>query len=298
MRFAFAFALAACLSVPFLGAAPALSEPFVSPDIVVLGDSQIPFGAGPEYVAFFETMSRQCAATPKQRAALSRLEEGRLAVIGVRSSSLQTWTARTKPGKSAICDVDKKWGVNAGTFGAINTSGNPYVQIGRGAAYQFCTPGASPLEAMFRPGYYAPKLLVMSFLGNAAQRWAMSREDALADVRATMAQLPEGLACVFITSAPPFTAKRVALRQKAQDNLKWAFAEAGASCSFVEGFTPETIAAYQGNARYFRVNADGRVTDPFHPNPRGARAFFELQRAPLCEAIIEQLEGKGPSVSR
>jgi hypothetical protein len=248
-------------------------DPFISPDIVILGDSQIPFGSGPAFLEFFENIKG----------------EMNVAVIGVRSTALQHWTARKGRGKAAICKVDPKWKVNAGTYGFINRTGNKYAQIGRGAPYQFCKSGKSAFEAMFAPDYYQPRLLLMSFLGNATARWGNSRDKALEDVTATMAQIPSGTPCIFMTTAPPYSKKITDRRLKAQANIKWAFEQSGAACTFVEGATPETVAANQGNKKFFRVNKKGRVKDPFHPNEKAAKNFFAIEMDTICTAIYDEI---------
>lgn len=270
------------------------AETFKSPDIVVLGDSQIPFGSGPVFLDFFENFEQHCPPTPAQTQDLQALGEGRVAVIGVRSTSLHSWVARRGNLKGSICNVDPKWKANAGVFGVINQTKNKYAQMGRGSQYQFCKKGKSPFEAMFAPDYYKPKLLMMSFLGNATSRWANSREKALDDVTRMLDQIPAGTPCVFMTTAPAYSKKIVNRRLKAQENIKWAFDQVGAACSFIEGATPATVKANQGNAKFFRRNKSGRVKDPFHPNERAAKAFFATQNPQLCEAVYTQIKHTGP----
>jgi len=263
------------LSVPFSGYA----EVRGAPDVLVIGDSQLTFGAGAAFVDGLRTMAGTCG-----------LERGStVGVIGVRSSALTSWTGRTKKAKGAICDVDPEWKVNAGAYGTLSQGKNPYVQIGRGEQFQLCSPDRSPLQALFHDGYYAPKLLILFLMGNAADRWAASPAAAAADVRALMADLPPEMPCVFMTSAPPYGAKVVGLRHKAQDNLARAFAANGSRCNFVPGFTPTTIAENQGNAQNFRRTPSGEVKDPFHPTEAAARRFLALRRSALCAAISKQL---------
>lgn len=271
---------------------PLLAEqaPFKSPSILVLGDSQISFGSGPSFLDFFENIKTHCPPTPAQKEHLNRLDDMSVAVIGVRSTSLHSWTARMGRAKGAICDVDPKWKVNAGTYGFINKTGNKYVQIGKGPAYQFCQKGKSAFETMFRSDYYAPQLLLMTFLGNSTKRWANDRNAALEDVRAMQAQLPPDLPCIFMTTAPPYSRKHADPRIKAQDNLRWAFGQTGQSCSFVDGLTPETLAANLGNKQFFRLNKSGRVKDPFHPNKRAAKHFFMLEMDQICSAVYDQID--------
>jgi len=265
--------LALCL--PFAAHAEARG----APDVLVIGDSQLSFGAGAAFVDGLRAMAGTCG-----------LERGStVGVIGVRSSSLTSWTGRTKKAKAAICDLDPKWKVNAGVYGTLSQGENPYVQIGRGAQFQLCSPDRSPLQALFHDGYYTPKLLILFMMGNAADRWAASSAAAAADIRALMADLPPGSPCVFMTSAPTYGAKVVRLRQKAQDNLARALVANGSRCSFVPGFTPATIAENQGNAQNFRRTPSGKVKDPFHPTEAAARRFLTLRKGALCAAISSQL---------
>ncbi|WP_299625099.1 SGNH/GDSL hydrolase family protein [uncultured Tateyamaria sp.] len=282
-------ALALCLT----GAVEA-QEGFQSPSIVILGDSQIPFGSGPVFLEFFENIKTHCPPSPQQAKNLAVLADMKVAVIGVRSTSLHSWTATMGKAKGAICDVDPKWKVNAGTYGFINTTGNKYKQIGRGDAYQFCEMDKSAFQVMFRPDYYDPKLILLSFLGNSAKRWANQYEKAVEDVRKMNAQLPAGVPCIFMTTAPSYSKKITDLRVKAQANLKRAFVETGSTCSFVEGATPETVAANQGNKHYFRVNKAGKVKDPYHPNTKAAKNFFMIAMDDICTAVYDQIGAAMP----
>lgn len=270
------------LALAFLGlflATTAKAEVKASPDILVLGDSQLSFGAGQAFVSLFDRLKGSCGLAPTAS----------VGVIGVRSSSLQSWTSQGRSAKRAICDVDPTWKVNAGVYGTLSQGKNPYVQIGRGDQFQLCQANLSPLQAVFHDGYYQPKLLIMFLMGNATECWADSPEAAEQDVRSFLADLPVGQPCIFMTSAPPNGAKTVRLRQKAQDNIQAAFAKVGARCSFVPGFTPRTIAENQGNAANFRRHKSGKVKDPYHPTEAGAQKFLALQRDALCTAVATQL---------
>ncbi len=250
-----------------------------APDVLILGDSQLTFGAGVAFLDEFQSMAGSCG-----------LQGGATTgIIGVRSSSIASWTGRGKAAKGAICDVDPKWKVNAAAYGTLSPGENPYVQIGQGAQFQFCRAGLSPLQSVFSKGAYAPDLLVLFLLGNATERWATSEDAAFHDVRALMADLPPGQPCIFMTSAPPYREKDVGLRLRAQDNISRAFVKAGSTCSFVPGFTAQTIRENQGNAANFRQNGSGAVKDPFHPTERAARRFLRLQSGALCKAVGHQL---------
>jgi hypothetical protein len=273
--------LALFIVIAGIGQKPVSAENnFESPDIFVLGDSQLSFGAGVAFVEFFDKISGKCG-----------LKRGlSVGVLGVRSSSLTAWTAQDEAGKKSICGIDPKWNVNAGSFGVINRTKNKYVQVGKGEAYQFCRAGRTPFQAMFDNGYYNPKLFVMAFLGNATERWANSYSDALADVQRTMKDLPANMPCVFMTTAPGYTERVVRQRQQAQDNIERAFVTAGKRCTFVRGYTPATIAANLGNAANFRRKPDGSVKDPYHPTEDSARQFLSLVTDDLCKAITAELQ--------
>jgi len=283
-RLAFAF-------VPLaIAAAPLQAEEFVSPDILILGDSQISFGSGPAFLEFFTDIKQHCHPDDYHKRNLAKLGEMKVAVIGVRSTSLHSWTARSGKAKGKVCDVDPTWNVNAGSYGFVNRTSNKYVQIGQGPQYQFCEKDRSPFETMFREGYYQPKLLLLSFLGNSAKRWAKSKDRAVSDVLAMMSQVPQDMPCIFMTTAPAYSEKITNLRLRAQENLRQAFYETGNRCTFVPGSTPETVAANLGNKHYFRLNDDGMVKDPYHPNQAAAKNFFALEMDGICNAIFEQVE--------
>jgi hypothetical protein len=256
----------------------AQGEARLSPDVLILGDSQLTFGAGVAFIDLMNQMAGDCGLA----------QGATTGVIGVRSSTLLSWSGRAKSEKGAICDVDPKWKVNAGAYGTLAHGKNPFIQIGKGPQFQFCTPDRSPLQAVYQEGYYKPKLLIMFLMGNAAERWAGSPEAALRDARAFTADLPARQPCIFMTSAPPYTEKVVKLRQTAQNNIENAFGKVG-RCSFVPGFTAATIAENLGNRNNFRRKPSGRVKDPFHPTEAAAHRFLKLRRAALCTAIAKQL---------
>ncbi len=268
----------------------AYADDFVSPEILILGDSQISFGSGPAFLEFFTDIKEHCHPNQQQAESLQRLGKMRVGVIGVRSTSIPSWIARRGPAKDTICEEDRKWRVNAGTYGFINMTKNKYVQIGKGREYQFCAPKKSAFEEMFREDYYNPKLLLMSFLGNSARRWADSPEAAIEDVEEMMRQLPATMPCIFMTTAPAYSAKIIDLRLRAQKNLMAAFEKTGSRCTFVPGATEETVAANQGNKHFFRLNKSGMVKDPYHPNQRAAKNFFALEMDGICNAIFDQIE--------
>ena len=251
-----------------------------SPEILVIGDSQISFGAGKVYLEFFAGLSKT----------IPQLSEYETASIGVRSTSLQHWTTREEGKiKDVICEIDKTWGVNAGVYGIEGNKKRKYVNMGQGDAYQFCKPNMSAFEAMFENGYYQPKLLILAFLGNSADRWAQAPEKALADVENTVSQIPQDIPCIFLTTSPSYDEATNDIRWQAQANIKRAFEESSSRCSFIEGFTAETIAAAQGNKDFFKTNDEGKVTDIHHPNLDAARRFFELRKDELSKAVSEQL---------
>ncbi|MBO9401328.1 SGNH/GDSL hydrolase family protein [Shimia sp. R9_3] len=260
------------------------------PDILVLGDSQISFGAGKEYLRFFEQLPERCEMTPKRKRALAALGDRKTAAIGVRSTSLQSWTTPKGAAKGAICDVDKKFGVNAGAYGIDGNNKRVFIQIGKGRAYQFCKPKQTAFEAMFADSYYAPELLVLTFLGNSADRWANSPELALEDARRTLQQIPDNVPCVFISSVPVYLKKTNDKRMKGQTEIARAFQKAGKQCAVVEGFNARTRNAIEGKPVYFRRNDAGKVKDPHHPKPAAIRAFLDINTVDICDAVFRVLK--------
>ncbi|PSL20027.1 SGNH/GDSL hydrolase family protein [Shimia abyssi] len=262
---------------------------FKSPDILVLGDSQVSFGSGPAYVSFFENLKENCQPNKRQARQLKKLGEASVGVIGVRSTSLHSWNAKSGKAKGMICDVDPKWKVNAGSYGILNTTKNPYVQIGQGAKYQFCQKNTPAFKAMLRPNYYEPKLLIMAFLGNSTGTWIDEPAKAVTDVKVMEKNLPPDMPCIFMTTAPGYSEKINARRRAAQESIRAAFAKTGSRCSFISGLTPKTEALNEGVKSHFRRKQSGAVRDPYHPNKKAARKHLGALRGELCNAIYDQL---------
>ena len=192
-----------------------------------MGDSQLTFGSGEVFLDFFQDIKAQCSPGPVQTQDLKQLGKMSVGVLGVRSTSLHSWAAKSGRAKGRICDVDPKWHVNARAFGIINQTQKKYIQIGQHEPFKFCKQDKSAFEVMFRQDYYDPKLLIMSFLGNSAQRWARNKEAAKRDVQRTMEQIPDDVPCIFMTTTPSYRKKTVDLRLRAQKNVREAFKEAG-----------------------------------------------------------------------
>jgi hypothetical protein len=104
-------------------------------DVLVLGDSQITFGSGPVLLSFFEMLEKSCQDYWPDAYRSGLPVQPAVGIIGVRSTSLGAWVSRSARGKGAICDVDPKWHVNAGSYGALNANENPYIQIGQGVCF-------------------------------------------------------------------------------------------------------------------------------------------------------------------
>jgi len=261
-----------------------------SPKVLVIGDSQISYGAGKVYLEFFDQLKQELPKLTQNPTVLAKLENLETAAIGVRSTSLLNWTIREEGKiKDVICEVDKRWGVNAGVYGIEGNKKRKYINIGLGEAYQFCHKGQSAFEAMFEDGYYKPELLVLAFLGNSAQRWSQAPEKALADVKATMSQIPSDVPCIYLTTSPSYDVETNDMRWIAQAHIKQAFETHGSRCTFVSGFTDATVKAAQGNKAFFKTNDEGVVTDIHHPNLDAARKFFELRKDDLSRAVVEQV---------
>lgn len=258
-------------------------------EIIVIGDSQLSFGAGPVLSGFFEDLPNQCRehlAGPQQ---VSPLENKRFGMIGVRSTSLQSWTTRDGRAWELLCQKDKRWGVNASAWGTLKPPDRRYIQVGEGEDFQFCKAGGTPLQQLFATGYYAPELLMVFVGGNGAARLARDPLMAKQDVDAFLQDVPKETSCVFMMTAPVYTRAQNAQRLAAQANLKSAFADHGDRCTFVDGHTPETRASIEGQARFFRRRDDGSVKDPYHANEEAAGLFLKFRKPALCRALSFQL---------
>ena len=257
------------------------SRPVSEPaEILVLGDSQISFGAGGAYTAYFGDLAQKCGVVAP------RFARADAAAIGVRSSALHHWTARNESTRGMICDVDPKFGVNAGSYG-VTSDNRSYVQIGADPNYPFCTPNRSPLEAVFDTNKFNPDLVVLAFLGNATGRW-QSATTARNDWQAAAAQLPAGMPCIVMTTIPSYEKDENDRRARAQANLAAAVQDSG-NCAFVPGFTTATRQAIEGNTEYFRADSTGKVTDPNHPTAASAARFIDIQTPALCAALNQVL---------
>lgn len=264
---------------------PLRSVAQASPDILVLGDSQISFGAGEVYLEFFGNLREQCRGTEVGSSTLSQLGELSTTALGVRSTSLHSWVARGGAAKGTICDVDKKYGVNAGVYGLGGNNKRKFVQVGRDTGVKYCRPNQSAFEGLFESGNGVPKLLILAFLGNAEKRWANDPALAAQDVKRTLDQIPADVPCVFLSTVPVFSKKTNDQRMRAQTNVVDAFRNSGGHCKVVEGFSDETRAVIEGQARFFKRNSAGRVTDPHHPSKAATRMFVDLNRDALCKSI-------------
>ena len=283
-RIAGAIALAACLFAPGADAAPSNSHIL---DIVMLGDSQLSFGSGPAMQAFLENLEARCAGTGIGAAARDKLADLRVGVMGVRSTAPHMWMSKTPQATRMSCVKDPTGLVHASAYGALRTR-EKWVQIGESGAHQFCRPGTSPLQQMLAPQAYRPRLLILHFLGLAAYRWT-NADKAAADAAELTRQLPPDMQCLYVTTAPNYRADLNRPRLVSQHNIEAALKAEG-RCGFVPGLTDETLSALQGNARYYYRHADGRVKDPYHPNPAGAEAFIALRREALCKAIASAFD--------
>jgi len=265
---------------------------FKQPDIFVLGDSQVLFGAGEPLLGFFEKIADHCAGHWGKDNEAQELKGTSVGVLGVRSTSLNSWVNEDDEFKKRICTIDPNWHINASQFGTVKTTQERFLQIGQEDPFKFCIPDKSAFEVMFENGYYDPKLFVAYFLGNSAKRWAENEAETEKDAIAAAATIPVGMPCVLITTAPSYRANMNVVRLKGQQKFKHAYEKAEGACSFVEGLTPTTIKANVRNHLHFKHNEEEWVRDPFHPNARGIEHFLKLKTADICNAISVQINKK------
>ncbi|WP_370400850.1 hypothetical protein [Sulfitobacter sp. JB4-11] len=274
--------LCAALSLAQLSCTPAaIRAPVPAPpetptgkaEILLLGDSQISFGAGGAYLQFLQTLGRSCPGVP------ARFATAKAQAIGVRSTALHHWTASSAPDRDPICEIDKTYGVNAGSYG-VTSPGLTYVQIGA-ADYPFCSSRSTPLESAVT--HIDPDLIILAFLGNATDRWQSART-ARADWQAADAQLPQDIPCMVMTTIPAFEPAENRRRQSAQENLRAAVL-ATDRCGFVPGLTPATLKAIEARKDNFRTDATGRVTDATHPTAASAARYIQINQPLLCAGL-------------
>ncbi len=275
---ALALAMLSCtpavIRAPVPPAPPSLPPQQVgTAQILMLGDSQISFGAGGPYTQFLQTLGQTCAGLP---AAYARATAQ---AIGVRSTALHNWTARSAPDRDTICEVDQTYGVNAGSYG-VSSAGLSYVQIGT-ADYPYCGGGTTPLKAA--ADHVDPDLIILAFLGNATARW-QNAGVARSDWQDALRQLPPDLPCMVMTTIPAFAPAENQRRRIAQDNLG-AAVNASGRCSFAPGITPETLQAIEGRPENFRTDAAGNVTDATHPTAASAARFLAANQSTLCTGL-------------
>ena len=278
---------AAAMGVSVLAFSPsAIADDFKTPEILMLGDSQLSFGAGEVVLDFFDNLKTRCEGVIDQSMLLSELQEMRTTLIGARSSSLQSWTTTSGWAYDRLCKKDKTWGVNASIWGYGRQKGVPYVQIGEHKNYDFCEKGKTPIQVLFETGYN-PNLLIFNILGNNAKRWAKDPKLAEVDVKRFIEQTPAHLPCIYMSTLPIHTKRRNDTRYKAQEAIKAAFEKAGDRCAFVETLDKKTIALVQGKNKYFKRKKNGKVKDPFHPQKAAARKVYNLKQNEICQAIGE-----------
>lgn len=287
--------IAACATV-MIGISTEPSRQVVTPwkstlstEVLVLGDSQLSFGAGPVLRDFFADLPAQCRPHVASSKDLELLTEKRFAMIGTRSTSLQSWVTSKGRAWELLCLKDKKWGVNASTWGTVKPADKRYVQVGEGDAFQFCARDGVPLEQLLAHGYYTPELLMMFVGGNGAGRLARNPMAAIADVSQFIDRLPSTTGCIFVMTAPIYSKVHNDTRVVAQVHLQTAFGAYADRCAFVEGHTPKTRSAIEGQKQYFRRDKAGNALDPYHANQQAAAQFLSLRRDALCLALVSQL---------
>ena len=267
----------------------AQSKLIKSPEILVLGDSQLSFGSGPVILDFFKNIKSHCGNVVQQPLRLEEIEKKRTTLVGVRSSSLRSWITRRGHAWNAMCRKDKTWGVNASIWGYQQKRKQHYVQIGEGRKYQFCRKGKTPLEAMMAKGYYRPELVMFYLLGNGASRWAGNLRAAKLDIKRMIEQLPSGTQCIYMTTMPNYKKRINKIRLRAQAHLEHAFAAHGKRCTFIRGLTPKILSIVQGQNQYFHRKESGKVKDPFHPSAGAAEKVLALKKTELCHTIADKL---------
>jgi len=257
-------------------------------DIVMLGDSQLSFGSGPAFENFFSDFSKRCAGLGLDEDVLAMVDDMRVGIMGVRSTGVHSWVAKSRRGKRMVCERDPAPNslVNASAYGALRF-GNKWVQIGSSRHHRFCRSRQSPLQVMLSEKLYRPKLAIFHFLGLNAYRWR-NPANARKDIAALVAQIPKETRCVFFTTIPTYRRSLNKPRWIAQRHLKAELARTGNRCVFIPGLTKKTARTFEGRSKYFYTKR-GRVRDPYHANPAGSERFIQIRGQDFCAAIVKAL---------
>lgn len=264
------------------------SEAAPAPDILLLGDSHLSFGAGRVFSDFFEHFTENCKSEENWPGEAASVATRSFALMGVKSTAIHTWVSDRWKLKKMVCVPDPKWPVNARLYGFPHRTDGDYVQFGKDNSFPFCRQRReSALEALF--DWAKPNLMILYFMGNTIDRWANSPAIASQDVKRFMEQLPMETGCLVMTTSPVYLKSHNEKRVKAQANIESAFARHGERCTFLQMLTPQTIAAIEGNRHYFRRHRNGRVKDPYHPNIAAARRLVDIQRPRFCQAVMRSL---------
>lgn len=149
---------------------------FRNTDILVLGDSQISIGSGRPLKALFSDLAKRCApyvSRPDHIAALDRRSFG---ILGVRASSLQSWTTRSGPAWNLLCRKDRRFGVNGTAWGTMRSNrGRRSIQAGHDPKLRFCRRANTPIRNLLAPNYYRPKVVVFYTGGTGSGRLAAKK---------------------------------------------------------------------------------------------------------------------------
>ncbi len=257
-------------------------------EILILGDSQLAFGSGPNILDFFDSFSQRCQGlglAPERLRAVEAMSHG---ILGVRATGLHMWLSNTAKGTRMICVKDPAGLVNASTYGSMRYGRSKWVQIGESRNHRFCGGARSPIQHIMANLPEPPKLMILHFLGLSAYHWLRTAR-LERDLERVDAQLPKQTKCLFWTTTPAYTAKINAPRIRAQAKLAGKLKEKNHRCGFVAGFTPETLKAFQGNTQYYYKRKNGRVKDPYHTTPAGAERFLKLRGPDLCRGVVKAL---------
>ena len=222
-------ALAGVMAAGFAWAIPASAKPgpVKSIDILVIGDSQISFGSGPALESFFAKFADRCAHTNVTKSTRHAIGAMTLGMVGVRSTGLTTWLARSKRGKRMMCvrDPDPRGLVNASVWGAMRRS-QRWVQIGSHRGYRYCKPGQSTLRTMMQSFMMPPKLVIFHVMATDTNRWHTPKR-IKHDLERLEADLPKDTACLYFTTAPTYRKSVNKRRVLAQTMLGEAIRETG-----------------------------------------------------------------------
>ena len=217
-------------------------------------------------------------------------------MLGVRSTSLQSWISRKTPAWRQLCRKDKRHGVNASVWGTLKMGRRRFVQVGEGRKFQFCK------SASHAAAGDAGHRLLHAARGDVFRwrQWRRSprRQRQQRPSRTStdlMQQLPSsGRLSVHDHGSRLHPAPQSCAAQSATTSWRRHLPSTAAVARSCRVSPLRRCSAIEGRNHYFRRRRSGAVKDPFHPDKRATGRFLTLRRQALCRALRQQFAKSSP----